>query len=165
MSTPTPVILCGAMREVAALIRTLLLPEYNVVYAGHNLSAAEREVPLILSGSPPPPSKLHTQIGSNDFTDPPRAVITGGGYNEERFQALYQACTAAKNGVPPVPFFRTDNGLTDRLAATGEGPAHASAEYPAAVTRRLKEKLREAGVGEGEGRGGCFGFEGGGVCI
>ncbi|OOG00548.1 hypothetical protein ASPCADRAFT_502844 [Aspergillus carbonarius ITEM 5010] len=157
MSTPTPVILCGAMREVAALIRTLLLPEYNVVYAGHNLSAAEREVPLILAGSPPSASTLHTQVGSNDFTDPPRAVITGGGWNEERFQALYRACEEATNGALPVPFFRTDNALTDRLAATGEGPAHSSPEYPAAVTQRLKDKLREAGVGAGEEKGNAGG--------
>ncbi|PYI08110.1 hypothetical protein BO78DRAFT_395979 [Aspergillus sclerotiicarbonarius CBS 121057] len=122
-----------------------MLPEYNVVYAGHNLSDAEREVPLVLAGCSPPPATLHTQVGSNDFTIPPRAVITGGGYSEGRFQALYQACAKA-GGAITVPFFRTDNQLTDQLAAMGQGPAHASPEYPAAVTARLKAKLREVGV-------------------
>ncbi|PYI35082.1 hypothetical protein BP00DRAFT_363861, partial [Aspergillus indologenus CBS 114.80] len=119
MTTAIPVILCGAKREVAALVRAHMLPEYNaVVYAGHSLPAAEQEVPLILAGKAPPASALHTQVGPNDFTIAPRAVITGGGYSEDRFQTLYQACANA-SGVLPVPFLRTDNHLTDQLAATG----------------------------------------------
>ncbi|PYH81347.1 hypothetical protein BO82DRAFT_432687 [Aspergillus uvarum CBS 121591] len=148
MTTAIPVILCGAKREVAALVRAHMLPEYDVVYAGHNLPAAEQEVPLILAGKAPPASALHTQVGPNDFTIAPRAVITGGGYSEDRFQTLYQACANA-SGVLSVPFFRTDNHLTDQLAATGKGPAHSSSEYPAAVTARLKAKLREVGVAPG----------------
>lgn len=53
-----------------------------------------------------------------------------------------------------MPFFRASNEITDRLAAEGKGPAHASSEYPAAITERLKNRLKEVGIGLGiEGRG------------
>ncbi|KAF9629178.1 hypothetical protein BFW01_g10381 [Lasiodiplodia theobromae] len=165
MSAPIPVILCGAMRPVAALVRSHMLLEYDVVYAGHDIAAATKEVPKIISGSSPPSTSLYTQIGSNDFTVLPRAVITGGGYNEEAFQTLFQACAEACGSevALPVPFFRTDNALTDQLAAEGKGPAHSSPEYPKAMTNRLKARLREVGVGSGvlerpENRGKSFFF-------
>jgi hypothetical protein len=125
-----------------------LLP---VVYAGHDIRASAREVPLFLSGCPPPTLSLHTQVGSNDFIIPVRAVITGGGYDEERFQLLYQACLKACGSAAnlPVPFFRTNNELTDQLAREGKGHEHSSAEYPKAVTERLKSKLRAAGIAPG----------------
>jgi hypothetical protein len=56
-----------------------------------------------------------------------------------------------------VPFFRTSNEITDRLAAEGKGPAHSSRDYPDAVTERLKRKLKEVGVApgaKGDGAGG-----------
>lgn len=178
MSTPIPVILCGAMKGMANLIRTTMLPEYNgkassnepnpfksnliklpVIYAGYNPTHTAHEVPLIISGNPPHPSSLHTQLSSNDFTIPPRAIITGGGYSNELFQELYQNCIQACGSQKdlPVPFFRTSNEITDRLAVEGKGPAHSSREYPAAVTERLKRKLREVGIApgmKGDGGGG-----------
>ncbi|KAJ5905094.1 uncharacterized protein N7473_002010 [Penicillium subrubescens] len=136
MSAPIPIILCGAMKGMANLIKTTMLPEYN----GYNITKSAQEVPLIISGHPPHPSSLHTQLSSNDFTIPPRAIITGGVYSDELFQEFYHSCVKAcgSKEVLPVPFFRTSDEIADRLSVERKGPAHSSREYPAAVTERLK---------------------------
>ncbi|KAL1640202.1 hypothetical protein SLS58_007153 [Diplodia intermedia] len=178
MSRPIPIIVCGATQKVAAMVKSNMLPEYDVVYAGHDLPSTLHEVPLILAGTPPPGASLHTQLGSNDFlTSPPRAVVAGGGYGDDAFRALFAACVAACGGNEsdlPVPFFRVDNDVTARLAAEGrgpplpefgKGPAAAAVpgreEYSRAIAGRLKGRIGEVvgeGVGEGEGRGKVFGF-------
>jgi hypothetical protein len=56
-----------------------------VIYACYNITHTKREIPLIISGHPPHPSSLHTQLSTNNFTIPPRAIITGGGYSDELF--------------------------------------------------------------------------------
>jgi hypothetical protein len=123
-----------------------------VVYFGHNIPAVKKEVPLILSGSSPDKATLHTQIGSNDFNTPPYAVVTGGGYDDAAFDGLYDACAEAC-GSPaklPVPFLRTSNEITARLAAEGKGPVdHVSPDYASAVVERLKEKLKAIGIAPG----------------
>ncbi|KAK7701595.1 hypothetical protein SLS57_011680 [Botryosphaeria dothidea] len=105
----------------------------------------------IISGSPPAAASLHTDVGSNDFTVPPRAVIAGGGYNDEAFETLYQGCVQACGSEAnlPVPFFRVSNAITSRLEAEGKGPKIRTPEYPKAVANRLKDKLKEAGIGPG----------------
>ncbi|KAJ5379810.1 uncharacterized protein N7496_002238 [Penicillium cataractarum] len=150
MSTPTPLILCGAKKHMANLIKTKLLPEYNVIYAGYNPIHSKREVPLIISGNPPAYDSLHMKLASNDFTSPARAIVTGGGYSEEGFQELYQACVKACGSREnlSVPFFRASNEITDRLADQGMGPAHSSVEYPDAITERLKRRLKEVGIAD-----------------
>lgn len=165
MSARIPIIICGATQKVATMVKSNMLPEYDgtssfpprnhiltspVVYAGYNLAATANEVPQILSRSTPPSTSLHTQVGSNDFQIFPRAVIIGGGYSEEAFQTLFRACADAcgSEAALPVPFFRVDNSITKRLAAEGKGPAPPSPEYSRAIAERLKERLREVGVGE-----------------
>jgi hypothetical protein len=97
----------------------------------------KHDVPLIISGYPPSPSSLHTQLDCNDFAAPPRAIITGGGYSDEAFHELYQSCVEACGSMEnlPVPFFRTSNELTDRLAAQEKVLAHSSSKYPEAITK------------------------------
>ncbi|KAH7012372.1 hypothetical protein B0J12DRAFT_690277 [Macrophomina phaseolina] len=151
MSTPIPLILCGASREVAAKVKANLFPEYNVVYAGYDLPATAREVPQILLGNPPATASLHTDVGSNDFTVPPRAIIIGAPYSDEDFQTLYQGCVEAFGSEAnlPVPFFRVDKSLSAKLVAEGKSPKIGTPEYPQAIVNRMKEKLREAGIGSG----------------
>ena len=58
------------------------------------------------------------------------------------------ACAGSK-GKLGAAFFRTDNELTDRLVAAGKGPEKRTAGYPAAITKRLKDKMKEVGVADG----------------
>ncbi|KKY27168.1 hypothetical protein UCDDS831_g00915 [Diplodia seriata] len=124
MSRAIPIIVCGATQKMASMVKSNMLPEYDVVYAGHSLPSSLHEVPLILAGTPPPAASLHTQLGSNDFSSFPRAVVTGGGYSDDEFSDLFNACVAACGGKEsdlPVPFFRIDNAITKRLAKEGRG--------------------------------------------
>lgn len=110
------------------------------------------ELPLILSGKPPQPSSLHTQVASNDLSRHPVAVVVGGGYDDNAYGALRQACIEACGGSAKnlgVAFFRADNELTERLVREGKGPEKRTKDYPAAITKRLKDKLREVGVADG----------------
>ncbi|KAF2012004.1 hypothetical protein BU24DRAFT_425827 [Aaosphaeria arxii CBS 175.79] len=148
MSGPVPVILAGAVRAVATKVKANLLPEYDAVYASHDLASAQREIPLIISGTLPSSPSLHSQLGSNDFTKPPRAIILGGAWSDQAFQDLKDACAQAcdSRDKVPVPFFRADNKLTQQLWAEKKGPAQTSHDYAEAIASRLKAKLREVGI-------------------
>lgn len=76
----------------------------------------------------------------------------GGGYDDNAYGALRQACIEACGGSAKnlgVAFFRADNELTERLVREGKGPEKRTKDYPAAITKRLKDKLREVGVADG----------------
>lgn len=124
----------------------------EVVYAGFSLPDILEEVPQILARKPPAESSLHTQVASNSFDRPPVAIVIGGGFDDDTLKTLYDASVKACGGSKKdlgVAFFRADNQLTDRLVAEGKGPAKRTADYPAAVTKRLKSKLVEVGVQNG----------------
>ena len=125
---------------------------FSAVYSGHSLPAALEELPLILSGKPPPSSSLHTRIGSNSFDKPPVALIVGGGYDDEKFGALYDACLKAcgesKKNLG-VPFFRVSNEITKKLEEEGKGPKIGGPGYPEAIAQRLKDRLAGLGIKAG----------------
>lgn len=80
------------------------------------------------------------------------AIVVGGGYDDNAYNALRQACIDACGGSARnlgVAFFRADNELTDRLVKEGKGPEKRTKDYPAAITKRLKDKLKEVGVADG----------------
>ena len=123
-----------------------------MVYAAFSLPETLDELPQILAGYPQPESSLHTQIGHNSFDRRPCAIIVGGGYDDEAYKALYDASLDACGGSKKtlgVAFFRADNALTDRLVVEGKGPEKRTTGYPAAITKRLKDKLAEVGVADG----------------
>ena len=110
------------------------------------------ELPSLLAGKATDTSSLHTQIGSNDFSRRPVAIVIGGGYDDESYDKLLDACGKACGGSRKeigTVFLRADNNLTDRLVAEGKGPAKKTPEYSAAITKRLKDKLAELGIAPG----------------
>lgn len=136
--------------SILAVSKALALT-VSVIYAGFSLPETLDEVPQILAGRPPPAASLHTQIASNSFDRCPLAIAVGGGYNDTAFDALRKACIEACGSEEAlgIAFFRTDRQLTERLFAEGKGPGRKSAEYPKAITKRLKDKLAEVGVAQG----------------
>lgn len=125
---------------------------YPVVYSGFDLPPTLEEVPRILSGHPPASSSLHTHVASKTFDQPILAVIVGGGYTDEDFNALYDASLKACGGSKAdlgVVFVRADKALTEKLIAEGKGPKRYTPEYPIAMMQRLKGKLREVGISTG----------------
>ena len=122
-----------------------------MTYAAFSLPETKEELPKILAGKAPAASSLHTQVGSNAFGRRPVAIVVGGGYDYTAYQKLYDACVDACGSKKALgaAFFRADNQLTDRLVAEGKGPAKRTKDYPAAVTKRLKDKMAEVGVASG----------------
>ena len=125
----------------------------SVIYAAFLLPETLEELPQILAGTPPAAESLHTLVASNSFERRPVGIVIGGGYDDEAYKMLYDACVKACGGSKKdlgVAFFRADNQLTDRLVAEGKGPEKRTKDYPAAITKRLKDKLRETGVASGK---------------
>ena len=148
MSTKgTPIITCGDKARDATAVNPLMKPEYDVLYSGYSLPETLHELPLILSGKVPTPETLHSQIGPNDFTTRnPVAVSIGGGYSDDDFKKLFDACSEACGGHLPVVFLRADKELTKKLVAEGKGPTRDKPEYSAFVANRLKNRLQEIGI-------------------
>ena len=141
------------MVSSAYTIKTTQPTLITVLYSGFDLDATLHEVPLILSGKPPAEASLHTQIGSHNFDRRTLAVTTGGGYDDEKFQKLYDACLQACGGSKSdlhVVFFKTDTQLTAKLIEEGKHPTDEQPLYAAYVTDRLKNGLRNAGVADGK---------------
>lgn len=120
----------------------------TVLYSGFRLPSTLQEVPLILSGNPPPPQAFHTQVGPNKFDVQPLAVAIGGGYDDGAFEKLYSACISTVGGKERlgVVFLRADNELTEKLFAEGKGPVKYGDGYGTSMMRRLKAKLAEIGL-------------------
>jgi hypothetical protein len=123
----------------------------TVVYAGFSLPETLEGVPLILAGQAPSASSLHTHVGSNTIDRRPVAVAVGGGYSDDDYKKLRDACIKACGSKRPLgaAFFRADNAITDRLFAEGKGPQKRTDGYAAAITERWKAKLAEVGVENG----------------
>ncbi|KAF2116216.1 hypothetical protein BDV96DRAFT_645551 [Lophiotrema nucula] len=152
MSFIPVIITCGDNEPDATAVNARMKPDYEVVYSGYSIPATLAEVPRILSGNPPAPTLLHTQIGSNSFDRRPIAVAIGGGYDDETFRTLYDASLTACGGSKMdlgVVFVRADTKLTQKLIEEGKGPKRYTPEYPLAMNNRLKAKLVELGIGTG----------------
>lgn len=170
-NTSVPIITCGDHKPDAIGVhagmkpeydgKMLLLPwkppprlikSYSVIYAAFSLPETFDELPQILADNPPAASALHTQVASNSFERRPVGIVIGGGYDDEAYGKLYNACLQACGDEKKklgVAFFRADNELTDRLFSEGKGPQKRTEGYPAAITKRLKDKLAEVGVSRG----------------
>ncbi|KAJ6190238.1 hypothetical protein N7519_000259 [Penicillium mononematosum] len=64
-----------------------LLPEYEVIHFMLSYEAAEAELPYLLAGREPQ-SQSPNEIGTHDYSRPPRAVIFGRGYGPQQVEEL-----------------------------------------------------------------------------
>ncbi|KUJ06907.1 uncharacterized protein LY89DRAFT_661557 [Mollisia scopiformis] len=135
MSEAIPIILCGKSPQIATGVKNSLMPEYDVIHIILTPSAGITEIPSILSGSD---LDSNDNIGSQNYSKPAQAVVTGAGYDEEAVEKMRKACSA--KGGSRVPWLRPDTSIpTPPL-----GP-----KYGEAMVRRVKGCLREL---EEEGR-------------
>jgi len=63
--------------------------------------AGAAEIPLLLDGKSLPKSE---NVGSQNYSKKPIAVITGGGYDDAKFKIMKDAC----EGKGSVPWLRPD---------------------------------------------------------
>jgi hypothetical protein len=110
-------------------------------------SSAASEIPLILTNRshllPPPESTL---LGTQNFSNMPKAVIFGGAFEDEDVKAVEEAMNSAvdEKGSPGlrVPLLKADRAR----ATKPMGP-----EYAKEVEERLLRCLEELRNGEGGG--------------
>ncbi|OJJ02088.1 hypothetical protein ASPVEDRAFT_150790 [Aspergillus versicolor CBS 583.65] len=85
-----PVILCGRTAAVGRPVSQLLRPDYEVIHFITSPEGAHADLPLLLAGRDPQ-STAPNDIGTHNYTQPPRAVIFGRGFTPDFVQELKKA--------------------------------------------------------------------------
>ncbi|KAJ5460668.1 uncharacterized protein N7458_002220 [Penicillium daleae] len=141
LSSPVPVILCGRRAEIGKPVAELLVPEFEVIHFITTNEAALSDIPRLLKGEKPQ-SPDDSGVGTQNYSQVPRAVIFGRGYSlteVEQFRQASEGCNA--NSVAWI------TGDPDRKPGPNEprpGPGYA--QFAAG---QVKEKLtawREEGA-------------------
>ncbi|KAL4769987.1 hypothetical protein BDW60DRAFT_94324 [Aspergillus nidulans var. acristatus] len=142
MPESIPVILCGRRVEVGKPVSDFLRPEYEVVHFIASPEAVHAELPLLLSGQDPQPAVTSpNDVGTHDYSRPPRAVIFGRGYTSEFVQQLKEAYQS--HSPEPVAWVMGDPAT----APTGPPPP-AYAEATANTVKNVLAAWKEQGEGD-----------------
>ncbi|KAI0188383.1 hypothetical protein EV127DRAFT_434655 [Xylaria flabelliformis] len=111
---PIPVILCGKTMEVGEKVTSLVKPEIEVIQFIQSFEDAKANFSSLLAGNGPT-SKISNNLGSHDFTRPPRGIIFGRAFDPENVKELNRLFRDATSqsvawiagdpavGPPPVP--------------------------------------------------------------
>ncbi|KAL4949758.1 hypothetical protein BDW69DRAFT_188019 [Aspergillus filifer] len=89
---PIPVILCGRTHSIGKTVTDALKPEYEVIHFVTSLEAAQADLPLLLAGRNP--QTTSSEVGTRNYSQPPRGVIFGRGYSPDVIQELKNSCAS-----------------------------------------------------------------------
>ncbi|KAI8940785.1 hypothetical protein NX059_002051 [Plenodomus lindquistii] len=122
----------------------------KVIHIILSVSSGISDIPLLLSSQPLPPDSSRDNLGSQNYTKPPIAIALGGGFNDESFEQIKDACKDA----PGTIWLRADiSGMT------GPPKPDEMAKYGQSTAERLEKKFAELKVGqEGGVEEGVFWF-------
>ncbi|PTB35333.1 uncharacterized protein TrAFT101_011205 [Trichoderma asperellum] len=134
---PMPVVACGKIPAMGKSISQHLLPEYEVIHFILSYEAAEAELPHLLVGRDPQ-SRSPDEIGTHDYSRPPRAVIFGRGYEPQQVEELKKKFAGVAK--EPVAWVR---GNPADLPAGAAGPDYA--QNIAADMKKVLKKWRDGG--------------------
>ena len=111
-----------------------------VVHVILSVEAGVSQIPALLRGERPP-SGDEENLSTRNYSKPPAAVITGGGYDDAMVKEMRDACQSESH----VPWLRPD---MNALPPQGPGYGAAIAEkVKACLTKLAKEgKMNEDGV-------------------
>ncbi|KAH7122614.1 hypothetical protein B0J11DRAFT_344310 [Dendryphion nanum] len=126
---PIPIIVCGRRAEIAKFVRESLAPEYDVVHVITSPEEGSSDIPILLRGEKLPESD---NPGSRNYGSTPLAVATGGGYDDEAFNQMRDACLK-DDKAKVVPWLRPD------LSQISSMPDLSDAE---AYGRKTADRLR-----------------------
>jgi hypothetical protein len=105
----------------------LLSLTLQVIHVILSAEAGAAEIPLLLAGQSLPASD---NVGTQNYSKKPVAVVTGGGYYDERFKLMKDAC----EGKGGVSWLRPDMGYP----MPPLGP-----QYGAIMVERVKKEIKE----------------------
>ncbi|KAG4418694.1 hypothetical protein IFR04_008139 [Cadophora malorum] len=139
MANPLRIVLCGKTPQIATAVKAGLQPECEVIHVILSTSAGVSDLPKLLAGQTPP-TQDSDNIGTQNYSQAPQAVVLGGGYDDEAVKTIRKACESVSTGEKGVPWLRPDSSIP----VPPLGP-----KYGAAMVSRVKTALREL---EEEGR-------------
>ncbi|KAM3430122.1 hypothetical protein NHJ13734_007883 [Beauveria thailandica] len=127
-----PVIVCGRRETIGESVAAGLKPEYEpVVHFVKTPEAGVKDLPLVLKGIPP--ETAASGVGTGNIADGAKAVILGGGYDDNDYEVMRKAVDATALDRRPV-WLRNDL----RVAMPPPGP-----EYGKEVVVRVKNLLNK----------------------
>jgi hypothetical protein len=115
---------------------------FSVVHIITNPAVGCIEIPLLLSGQPL--TNPSSNPGSGNYSKPPVAVVAGGGYSDEEFNQIRDACKDVA-GLKIVPWVRADLSKMSEMP-----PREDLSAYGRATAVRVKKRLQELELAEGE---------------
>ncbi|KAH8710312.1 hypothetical protein HC256_007157 [Beauveria bassiana] len=124
-----PVIVCGRRESIGESVADGLKPEYELVHFVKTPEAGVKDLPLVLKGSAP--ETAASSVGTGNIADGAKAVILGGGYDDNDYEMMRKAVDATTLERRPV-WLRNDLSV----AMPPPGP-----EYGKAVVVRVKNLL------------------------
>ncbi|KAK3051103.1 hypothetical protein LTR09_007853 [Extremus antarcticus] len=141
-----PIVLLGRMAEMGRIVTEHLRPEIGVINFFSSPEAAKEDLPRLLAGQPPS-APSGNDIGTQDYSRSPQAVLSGLGYYNEVIDELRAPCRGGGGAVPWV-----DGGLSkaqfDDMMASGP-PISPSQQGPASAVK-VKSKVLEL-INDGKG--------------
>ncbi|KAH7074679.1 hypothetical protein BKA63DRAFT_319150 [Paraphoma chrysanthemicola] len=145
MAAGLPVVVVGRNPKIAGKVREGLGPEYDAIHIILSLEQATTDIPLLLATPSQTPPNSQDNQGSQKYGARPVAVAVGGGFNDEMFAEIKNACKDVDKGVV---WLRADVAKIKEMPPLSELEA-----YGEETARRVKKKLEELGVGGGDGEG------------
>ncbi|KAM0325341.1 hypothetical protein ACHAQA_007326 [Verticillium albo-atrum] len=141
MSSPIPIVVCGKVEAVGRLVIQSLKPEYEVIHFIKPGPSGASLLPALIAGREPPSHPDSSAIGTGNYSQPPRAVILGGAFDDEVMNPMRAAVEEKNESARRVPWLRQDT--------TKEAPPVGTPEYAQAVVDRVKVALARL---DGEGK-------------
>ncbi|KAL4937434.1 hypothetical protein BDV06DRAFT_202927 [Aspergillus oleicola] len=115
---PIPVVVCGRTPSIGKTVADVLKPEYEVIHFVTSLEAAQADLPLLLAGRNP--QSTSSDVGTRNYSQPPRGVIFGRGFSPDSIQVLKNSC--ASRDREPVAWLAGDQA---KLATFSWGRGYA----------------------------------------
>ncbi|KAJ5380775.1 uncharacterized protein N7496_003203 [Penicillium cataractarum] len=133
LSSPVPVILCGRRAEIGRPVSELLVPEFEVIHFITTNEAALTDIPRLLKGEKPQ-SPDDSGVGTQNYSQVPRAVVFGRGYDISEVEQFKNASEGSN--AEPVAWITGDPNKKPDPSAPPPGPGYAQF-----AAMQVKEKL------------------------
>lgn len=135
--SPVPIVVCGRNSDIAKKVGTALLPECDAIHIILSVESGISDIPALLASKTP--SNASDNFGSQNYSKRPLAVAVGGGFSDDMFDQMKDAC----KDVPEPVWLRVDTSKMEGPPAPGMAET-----YGAAIADRLKKRVKELGIGK-----------------
>ncbi|MCJ1423534.1 hypothetical protein MMC29_001418 [Sticta canariensis] len=92
-NAPVPIVLCGAKVALGLESANFMKPEFEVIHFCASVDAACAEIPRLLSNEEPQPVE-ENEVGTHNYSAPPKAILVGRTYTDDKLQAVRDCCRA-----------------------------------------------------------------------